>query len=277
MDQKEFQQAGNDLYHHLHLPTYPVAITYIQSDEDIPEEAIRPAALGQKWSLCQAHTYARRWGWHTAITIDDNFCVPGAAMHQWIDVSAEEFIESQVQQGWHKDANAEKNRYAVAMRIFEGPDGETLLRKAKQYRGFISSPLNTTIVEPDTILVFGTGAHIMHIIHAICYDYTTPVMSPFEGFGETCVKGGMVPFITGQPQVVIPGMGDRAFAGISDTEIAIGFPALMVKQILQDLFKTGGDMNIGQPVKSFIASGITESITPGFQYLRDVVDRKTNP
>lgn len=277
MNLEDFREAGNDLYHRLHLPTYPVAITYIKKEDDIPEAAIRPAALNQKWSLCQAHTYARRWGWHTAITIDDNFCVPGSAMHQWIDVSAEEFIESQVHQGWHKDANAEKNRYHAAMRIFEGPDGEELLKKARKYRGFVSSPLPITIVEPDTILVFGTGENMMHIIHAICYDYTTPVMSPFEGFGETCVKGGMVPFITGQPQIVIPGMGDRAFAGISDTEIAIGFPASMLTQILRDLFKTGGDMNIGQPVRSFIASGITESITPGFQYLRDVVNKKINP
>ena len=276
MNVEDFREAGNDLYHRLHLPTYPVAVKFIQTDDEIPEGVLRPAAIGQKWSLCQAYTYARRFGWHTAITADDNFCVPASAMHGWIDVTEKEFIESQIRQGWHKDARAEKNRYRAVMRLFEGPDGESLQDKAGRYRGFISSPLSHTIIEPDTVLVFGNGAHITHIIHSLCYDYTTPVISSFEGFEETCVKGGILPFITGQPQVVIPGMGDRAFAGISDDEIAIGVPASLLERIVQDLFKTGGDMNIGQPVKSMVVSGITESITPGFQYLREVVDKKTN-
>ena len=146
--------------------------------------------------------------------------------------------------------------------------------KAQAHCGFICSPLHQTRVEPDTVLVFGDGTHITHLIHAICFRYKRPVSTSFEGFGESCVKGGLLSFITGMPQVVIPGMGDRAFAGISENEIAMGLPAALLPRVMADLFKTGGAMNIGQPVKTLLPNGLTESITPGFQYLRTIVDGK---
>ncbi len=79
-----------------------------------------------------------------------------------MDVTDDDFIESQVNQGWHK------NRAKMEERI-----------------GLVCSPLHQAILEPDTILIFGNGAHITHIIQALCYDYTIPLMSTFEGFGES--------------------------------------------------------------------------------------------
>jgi len=274
MKLEAFREAGKELSQRLHLPTSPVAVTYIKSEDDIPEKALRPSAQGQKWALCQAFTYARRWGWHVAMTADDNFCVPASATHHWVDVSAEDFIESQVQQGWHKDGDAEKNRYNFNQSLFQGPKGEERLKKAKERIGFVCSPLSKALLEPDTILVFGDGTHVSHLVHALCYDYKYPVISSFEGFGETCAKGGMVPFITGRPQVVIPGMGDRAFTGVQDHELAVGIPAKLLPVVMDNLFKSGGRRNMGQPVKPILATGLTESITPGFAFLRKKVDEK---
>lgn len=272
MNLDDYKKAGQELYHKLHLPSYPVAIRYIKSENEAPENAIRPSASGQKWSLCQAFTYARRWGWHSAMTSDDNFCVPSSAMHKWVDVSGDDFIESQVQQGWHKSREAEKNRYNFSQLLFAGEQGEERLKTAKEYTGFICSPLTDAIVEPHSILVYGDGSHINHIVQALCYDYTFPVTSSFEGFGESCVKGGFIPFIMGRPQVVIPGMGDRSLSGTFDHEIAIGFPASLLGTVLEYLFKTGGPRNVGLPVKTLLPMGLTESITPGFSYLRKKID-----
>ena len=276
MSLEHYRSAGKILCEKLRLPTDPVAIKYIKSENEIPPGTFRPTTMpmSKKWSLCQAHTYARRWGWHCAMTADDNFCVPGSAMHQWVDVTGEEFIESQAQQGWHMSREAEQNRYDCYAGMFQGPDGEALLAKAKEYIGFVCSPLPNTIVEPDVVTVFGDGSHITHLVHAVCYDYKHPVISSFEGFGESCIKGGFLPFILDRPQVVIPGMGDRAFVGISDHEIAFGLPASRLDELLENLFKTGGMLNIGQPSRQFMAMNLTESITPGFTYLREVVDGK---
>jgi len=275
MKLEAYREAGTELSQRLHLPTFPVAVTYVKKEDDIPKKALRPSAQGQKWSLCQAFTYARRWGWHVAMTADDNFCVPASAMHHWVDVSAEDFIQSQVEQGWHKDRESEQNRYNFGQGLFQGSKGEERLKKVEARVGFVCSPLPKALLEPDTVLVFGDGAHATHLILALTYDYKMPVLSSFEGFGETCVKGGMVPFVTGRPQVVIPGMGDRVFSGVQDHELAVGIPANMLPEVLENLFKSGGRLNMGQPVRSMLATGLTESITPGFAFLKQKVDEKS--
>jgi uncharacterized protein (DUF169 family) len=113
MNLEEWRQIGADLYHRLHLPTYPVAIKFIRDLSEIPANTVRPQNSGQKWSLCQAFTYTRRWGWTTAMTAEDNFCVPGSAMHLWVDVSEEDFVESQVR---HRAGTriGPPNRYAIS-------------------------------------------------------------------------------------------------------------------------------------------------------------------
>ncbi len=274
MDLGAYREAGKILYDSLHLPTYPVAIKYIKSEDEIPEKGFRPSAKGQKLSLCQTFTYARRWGRHSAMTEKDNFCVPSSAGHQWVSVSKDEFVESQVRQGWHKDRAAEENRNAFNKGLFSSTDGKNNLRSAREYIGLVCSPITETLIEPDSVIVYGDGGHITHIIHALCYNSGIPLTSSFDGFGESCVKGGLIPFITGKPQVIIPGMGDRKFSGTTENEIAIGFPGSMLNTVVDCLFKSGGSMNLGQPEKVMLPTGLTESVTPGFAFLRKELDKK---
>jgi len=187
MNLTDYQRMGKELYDRLHLPTYPVAITYIKSEKEIPAKAMRPSAMGQKMCICQTFTYARSWGAHVAITAEENFCVPGSAGHKWVDVTDEEFIESQVTQGWHKSREAEINRINGYNMLFAGPEGQTRLARAKSRIGLVASPLHQALMVPDTVLVFGNGVHITHIIQALCYDYKAPIMSVFEGDRKSVV------------------------------------------------------------------------------------------
>lgn len=264
---EDYKEAGKELYHRLHLSTYPVSIKYITNVSEI-QGAIRPSDQGQQWSLCQAITYARRWGWNVAMTSEDNFCVPSSASHRWVDLPVEEVIESQVRQGWHKDLESEKRRFDA----FISTVGRENFEKMAEYKGFICSPLPESIVIPDSVLVYGNGAQLTHIIHSLSYEMKHSPRSFFEGFGESCIKGGLIPFLTQVPQIVIPGMGDRAFAGISENEIAIGFPASLLFYVLENLFKTGGLMNMGLPVKNLLPMNLTEKITPGFAFLREKIE-----
>jgi len=38
---------------------------------------------------------------------------------------------------------------------------------------------------------------------------------------------------------------------------------------MENLFKTGGVMNIGYPMKQILPMNLTEKLTPGFKYLWD--------
>jgi len=264
----DYKKAGQELYHRLHLSTYPVAIKYIKDVSEIPQGVLRPSANGQKWSLCQAFTYARRWGWSVAMTSDDNFCTPSSTTHGWEDISTEDQIQSQMFQKWHKDLEAEKKRTQQGLNVI----GKENLGRLREYKGFVCSPLPETAIIPDSVLVYGTGENMTHIIHALTYEGENFPTSSFSGFGESCHKGGLVPFITQTPQVVIPGMGDRAFSGTYDYEVAIGLPASLLFLVVEHLFMSGERLNMGQPVRTLLPMGLTEAITPGFKFVREKID-----
>lgn len=256
----DYRGAGRDLYERLHLSTYPVAIKYIRDISEIPEGAARPSLIGTQWSLCQAFTYARRLGGCAAMTSDDNFCTTSTAAQGWEDVSYEDIIESQAVQGWHRDLDAERKVLATA-RLGSG-----------EHKGFVCAPLPDSPLVPDSVLIYGTAENITHIIHALAYDGENIPTSSFVGYWESCVKGALMPFVTGKPQVVIPGTGDRMLSGTYDYEIAIGLPANLVFNVVENLFATGGAMNMGQPVRTVFAQSLTEDITPGFRFMREKIE-----
>ncbi len=268
---KEYQEAGQMLYDKLHLASMPVAVKYIKDIAEIPDTAIRPSALDEEWSLCQAFTYARRWGWNVAMTGKDNFCVPATGSHGWEDISDEDLLESQVRQGWHRDEEAEKRVQQFTRGLF----GDAIKLRG-EYTGFIVSPLPKSIVPPDTVLIYGNGEQITHIIQALVYDGRNFPTSSNWGFAESCIKGGLIPFLTQTPQIVIPGTGDRTFSGVFDYEIAIGLPGSFIFEVTANLFKTGGRLNMGMPVKPFLAKGIKAKLTPGFDFLRKKLDDPTS-
>ena len=202
------------------------------------------------------------------MTGKDNFCVPATASHGWEDISDEDILESQIRQGWHRDDAAE-------MRIQEFTQG--LLgehaAKRKEYIGFIVSPLAEAIVIPDTILVYGNAEQLTHMFQALAFDGKNMPTSSFWGFGESCIKGGLIPFLNQVPQIVIPGTGDRTFSGVFDYEIAIGIPGEMIFDVIKNLFKTGGRLNMGIPVKTLLPRNIKAKFTPGFDFLRKKYDK----
>jgi len=258
---EDYRKAGEELYHKLNLSTYPIAIKYIKDVSEIPEGIRRPSDRGQKWSLCQAFTYARRWGWSVAMTSDDNFCTPSSVGQGWEEVSQEDMNQSQILQGWRKDAESER-KMRRGNRIID----------VGQRKGFVCSPLPETVIVPDSVLVYGTGEDITHIIHALAYEGEYIVESSFLGFGESCNKGALIPFITQKPQVVIPGTGDRTFSGVYDYEIAIGLPASLLFYVMDHLLATGGHLNMGRPVRTLLPQSITENITPGFKFMREKIE-----
>ncbi len=268
-DPDKYRKAGNNIYNRLHLSTYPVAIKYIKGIDEIPEGFIRPSTFGKKMTLCQAFTQARRWGAKIAMTAEDNLCTPSSAAHRWADVSFDDLVESQVIQGWHKDSDAEKKRISAGIKML----GEEGLNKIDGYHGLVCSSLNETVFEPDSILVYCDAVQLTHIIQALCYEYKHVPTSSFDGFAESCIKGGLIPFATGMPQVVIPGSGDRSLAGTWDSELAIGIPGFLVFYVLENLFKTGGIMNIGYPMRSLMPTDLDENITPGFKFLSEKMDK----
>jgi uncharacterized protein (DUF169 family) len=261
---EDYQNAGKSIYDKLHLATYPIGIKYIKSEAEIPEGSIRPSALGQQATLCQSFTYARRMGFTVAMTGKDNFCTAATSWHMWEEATPDEIIHSQILNEWHKDLEAETGVWNLYVKRW----GKNYPEKMKGYTGFVVSPLHDAKLIPDTVTIYGHSQNMMHLIHAMVYDGKDFPSSDFTGFGESCQKGGFVPWITGVPQIIVPGSGDHTVAATHETEIAMGMPAELVFKVDQNLFLTGGRLNPGQPAKTMMVMNANENMTPGWPYLR---------
>lgn len=263
---KDYKAAGQEIYQTLHLSTYPIAIKYLKEGDKPIKGLTRPSFSKKKMSICQAFTMSRTFGISYMITAEDNFCTSSSLSHGWIKLTTEDLIQSQIKQGWHKDEASERRKFAM-----QQINTEKLLKEG--YIGLACSPLFKTKFIPDSVLIYGDGLQITHIVHALCYECLEEYVphSLFWGYGESCDKGGLIPYVTGTPQIVLPGSGGRALAGIQSHEIGIGMPAKLIFYVNENLFQSGGFLNLGFPAKRIVPD-LKEQITPGFEFLREKAD-----
>ncbi|MHA1276867.1 MAG: DUF169 domain-containing protein [Candidatus Helarchaeota archaeon] len=261
----EFREKGKELYNKLRLLTFPVALKFFKDLSEVPEQAQQPSkSMGQQITLCQSFTMARRWGAHLAMTVEDNLCYTSSLVHQWeeISVPVKDIITSQVKSGYHKDLNAE----LAVQAAFAEFASKKAFEKIKDHKGFVVSPLTRTVIIPDVILLYGDPAQITHTVHALSYEGKYLVQSAFIGYGESCLKGVLLPYISKKPQVVLPGTGDRTLGLTKEEEMAIGFPGKLLFYIVDNLFKSGGSFNMRQPSR-FIPGRVPMG-PPAWDYLK---------
>ncbi|MHA1425757.1 MAG: DUF169 domain-containing protein [Candidatus Helarchaeota archaeon] len=261
----EFREKGKELYNKLRLLTFPVALKFFKDLSEVPEQAQQPSkSMGQQITLCQSFTMARRWGAHLAMTVEDNLCYTSSLVHQWeeISVPVKDIITSQVKSGYHKDLNAE----LAVQAAFAEFASKKAFEKIKDHKGFVVSPLTRTVIIPDVILLYGDPAQITHTVHALSYEGKYLVQSAFIGYGESCLKGVLLPYISKKPQVVLPGTGDRTLGFTKEEEMAIGFPGKLLFYIVDNLFKSGGSFNMRQPSR-FIPGRVPMG-PPAWDYLK---------
>jgi len=268
----DYRATGKELYDALRLNTFPVAVKYFRDTAEIPAGFIRPAQFRQKWSLCQAITYARRGGARVAMTADDNFCVPASYGQGWLPgISYDDLIESQRLNKWRGSLEAEKKVQATFAAEIVTSEG---YKKIAGNIGFLLCPLAETPYVPDSILMYGSPGQMTHIIQALSYEGKHIVKSAFIGFAESCMKGILFPHVTGKPQYVSPGMGDQTLSGTNEHEVAIGLPGDLLFYVKEQLFKTGGEANRGMPIRTILAGQLNEKMTPGWVFLRKTIDEQ---
>jgi uncharacterized protein (DUF169 family) len=264
---ENYRKEGQELYNKLRMLTFPLAIKYIKDKSEIPDEIgiIRPSKIEQKMSLCQAFTMARRWGRTVVMTFEDNHCITSSFVHGWAFMPGKEILRSQIISKYHSGPSAELS----VQLLFGQYLNKESMEKVKGNIGFVVSPLNKTNIIPDVILCYGNPAQITHIIHALEYEGRNLVKDQFFlGYGESCIKGVLIPYISNQIQVVLPGTGDRTLSMTTEDEMAIGFPAKKLFYIMKNIFKSADKFNMGMPSK-FMLIDIPDGMgPPAFRFLK---------
>lgn len=260
MELEKYREIGKDLYNKLRLLTHPVAVRFIENlEKDIPAGTLRPSQLGKqmKMTLCQGFTFARRHRLSLAITAEDNVCIASTICHGWEEVDLMDLLKSQELAGYKGSVEAEE-KVGKTKKLM--PPGK--------FKGMIVSPLTSTLIEPHVVLVYGNSAQMHHLITSFCYKGIV-INSNFYDTGESCMKGLIEPYLTGKPQIVIPGLGDRVTSMTGDDELAMGIPASLLPEAAENLFKA----KIRQPI-SFLMPDVPENLTPAWPFLRGKLKEK---
>ena len=264
-DLRKWQKLGMELHDKLRLLTFPLAVRFISDlEKEIPKGAMRPKALGRQMTLCQSFTMARRSGLNMVQTLEDNQCTTSSICHGWGEIDTNDLLQSQVISGYHANPEAER-KFSLNRKLLP----------AGQFSGMVISPLPKTIIEPMVVLVYGNPAQIFHLVQSLTYHGRT-ITSNFYGYGESCMKGLIDPFLTGEPQVVLPGTGDRGAALTTDDEMAMGIPSALLQEAVDNLFKSAGRYGLKQPINWYPPHLPRAFEPPAWQFNRDKLAEKKN-
>jgi uncharacterized protein (DUF169 family) len=209
---------------HLRVTTFPVGIRALSPGEAAPAKAKRPAKdLGVKVAICQAISYARRYGWTLAFSGEDLSCP--------IAKAAFGFAE---RNDYYTSGALADGMYAACREA--GARLEDALPKLEpgEVGGVVVGPLSRIDWAPETVLVYGNSAQVMRLVNACLYEKGGAMRAETTGRGD-CADIVIRSRRTGAPQFVLPCYGDRIFGMTADDEMAYTFPFARAGEVVKGL------------------------------------------
>ncbi len=234
-------EAAQSVYERLRLKTFPVCVTFHSDKAQIPPDSRPSAFMGKKINLCQAVSLARFYGMTVGITNGDIMCSPAAVVFGLTDLSDPRGSVARLWQEAELSKGSEQaEREAACLSWLQRGEIE----------GVVFAPARAAEVAPHNILLYG-NAHQMALLCA-AWSYATGerVGGNFGGKVE-CADYLVSPFKSGKPQVVIPGVGERIFAGTQDDELVFALPAPALPDLASALAEVGGAIGVGYPLPPY--------------------------
>lgn len=219
---ENWMDIGKSLEEILRLQTYPIAVKFVKDKSEFPERTRRPE---QKIAICQALSLCRKYGWTMGITEEDSGC-PGASLTYGWTTPVD---PSQLAQFFHFAGYASDE--TGAQRIVENLDRI----ESGKFGGVVVSPLTRTKIVPDVILVYGNPAQVMRLLQGTMNKEGNKLKSELTGIMASCTAGIIRTFNTGECQLVVPGNGDRVFAGTQDDELLFTIPPEKAEAIIDGM------------------------------------------
>lgn len=221
--------------------TFPVAVTFLSEEPQIPSSARRPLRdLQVRMGVCQGVAMSRRYGWTMAFGKEDAGCAIASHTYGWEEASEEGMLSFFTAMNYASD---EKAAHQLV-------DGFRTQRKQKNPI-VIFSPLARTKVEPNVILVYVNPAQLMRLIHGATYGTGEPIESNFSGRAASCSEGIIGAYIDDTVKVVVPGNGDRVWAGCQDHEMLMAIPATRLSDLVEGLEATH-KQGIRYPIPTYL-------------------------
>ena len=219
---KNIEELSLALDKHLKIATKPIAVKLVKESESPPPKVKYPLKnLGHRIAACQGMTIARTLGWTIAFRKEDHAC-PLASVFLG-HVSPDLFLDGTIA-GFYQDRDECGKRMEQSFpRWPVNLIWETWL-----------SPLDRCDFEPDLIVTYGNPAQILCLIQAANFGHGPGLRSSSVG------RGGCATWIAGVLQsgectYMIPGPGERIFAGTQDHEMSFAIPYSKFENVMNGL------------------------------------------
>jgi uncharacterized protein (DUF169 family) len=232
------KELAEQIESQLRVATMPIAVKLLETEEDVPEEAVRPRRdLGYSLSTCQAFSYSRRRGLTVAQLKEDMWC-PEPVIGYGLEEAPRYFLEG-------------NNRYpsdVVDIEAGKAWASEEFPRlPIGKYIGVVSAPLADAEFDPDVILVYCNPAQMTLMLLAWAYRTGLDMETKLGGH-SACVYSVVYPMQKDSCCISTPCGGDRWRAMAGDDEMIFSIPVGDAERMLEGLRymeETGRKMPFG--------------------------------
>jgi uncharacterized protein (DUF169 family) len=235
----EAENAGS-ISELLRLHTRPLAVSLLKPGQALPRKAHLPTRLlKHKVTICQAITMSRRYGWRLGLRKEDVCCPVALIAYGWMKdlPDLEEVVEVMVASGYAQNQEAARKQIEAIPRLEEG-----------ECDALVVSPLELAEWEQDVVLIYANPAQVMRLVHAATYHEGEPIQCSFGARAASCAEGIIRTYHTKEPQVVLPGGGDRIFAMTGDDELCFAAPESALDRIVEGLRLSGREVGLAYPI-----------------------------
>jgi uncharacterized protein (DUF169 family) len=244
-----YHEMGRKIETYIRPATFPLAVRLVDSASEIQPEYKRPLRdMNVQNFLCQNFKMSRSYGWTMAITEEDISCKIARVIYGWDAITDEtkEWVNLFSVGLYAKDAEVSEKMQEHLYLIKDG------------CHGIVISPLTRTKVIPHVVLIYCLPAQAMRLIQGYLYCEGGALEFAAAGRMGSCHEGVVKTFLTGKPQLVIPGNGDRIWGGAQDSEILFACPHDKVETLVEGLGKTH-TAGLRYPIPTYM------NYSPGFQ------------
>lgn len=227
MIQDLWRAKGEQLDRYLRIDTFPLGVNFLKKGDAFPEKTATPSSRGIKIAICQATNIARRWGWTIGVTKDDINCIPALIGFGWREPESPDAIVD----------------YLMSMAYFQTKDAaiktlqKMIMMEPNRFEKLYISPLATTNLDPDVVVIYGNPAQMMRLAQGYIYTRGGVVASE-TNLGFTCTNEMIWPLKQGKACFIHPGRGERVIGLTQDYEMAFSLPASQIDDLIAGLEAT---------------------------------------
>lgn len=246
---EKYHQIGKGLERYIRPATFPLAVKIVRDESEIDFPHKRPSIdLHLQNFVCQNFKISRTYGWTMLVTEKDICCKIARMVYGW-DIIDQAALE-------------EMKRFPIGLyakdQATDEKFGKHLYSLDNNFDGLAISPLSRSKIIPDVVLVYCLPAQAMRLIQGYLYMEGGVLEFTAAGRVGSCHEGITKTIMTGKPQLVMLGNGDRVWGGAQDDEVMFSCPTNKLDILIEGL-KTTHSAGLRYPVPAYM------NYAPGFQ------------